>query len=386
MKLLVGPNQTLDANFAVEQTATGFAIDWESRGGSDDGPRESRNREYGPAFEALLERMAQNGMFIDLIEISSRKAIADGGDRTIVPEGFNFPIRLRGVDFGHLRVLIGRELAAYGRAPDATGGGNSTKRMTLQISWPANPHATIGELEDALYATYGDQRGDVERQVKYAPLGDYLRRQVNQDEVVLTFSQIEGMVGHLPRSASSHQFWANARDHHVSRRAQWLDNGFNAYFDASLPGVRFVRNGAEEAPTYDEDQFERRVRRAAERIRRQGGGHPPPTGNEDPGRQALVRTSYERDPKVVAWVLVQAGKTCERCKEEAPFDKDDGSPYLEVHHVRPLGEGGPDTVDNAIACCPNCHRRLHKGHDRKELRDELIGRIPRLVDYPAKLP
>nr|WP_275041241.1 HNH endonuclease signature motif containing protein [Halomonas meridiana] len=46
----------------------------------------------------------------------------------------------------------------------------------------------------------------------------------------------------------------------------------------------------------------------------------------------------------------------------APFNrKSDGSPYLEVHHRKPLAEGGDDTVANAIALCPNCHRAAHYG-------------------------
>ncbi|MFM0350878.1 HNH endonuclease [Paraburkholderia sp. RL17-347-BIC-D] len=27
----------------------------------------------------------------------------------------------------------------------------------------------------------------------------------------------------------------------------------------------------------------------------------------------------------------------------------------------PLAQGGPDTVANAIALCPNCHRERHYG-------------------------
>jgi predicted restriction endonuclease len=35
----------------------------------------------------------------------------------------------------------------------------------------------------------------------------------------------------------------------------------------------------------------------------------------------------------------------------------DGSYYAEAHHVRPLGRpyNGPDTIDNIICVCPNCH-------------------------------
>ena len=34
---------------------------------------------------------------------------------------------------------------------------------------------------------------------------------------------------------------------------------------------------------------------------------------------------------------------------------------LEVHHTKPLAEGGEDTVNNAEALCPNCHKEAHYG-------------------------
>lgn len=71
---------------------------------------------------------------------------------------------------------------------------------------------------------------------------------------------------------------------------------------------------------------------------------------------------YERNPDVVVEVLFRAGGFCEGCKVLAPFlRKANGTPYLEVHHVVPLAEGGEETVENAIALCPNCHRKSHYG-------------------------
>jgi len=71
---------------------------------------------------------------------------------------------------------------------------------------------------------------------------------------------------------------------------------------------------------------------------------------------------FLRNPDVVAAVLLRANGFCERCNREAPFVRaKDGTPYLEVHHVVQLADGGEDTVDNAIALCPNCHRELHFG-------------------------
>uniref|UniRef100_UPI003D06D395 HNH endonuclease n=1 Tax=Alcaligenes faecalis TaxID=511 RepID=UPI003D06D395 len=64
----------------------------------------------------------------------------------------------------------------------------------------------------------------------------------------------------------------------------------------------------------------------------------------------------------MAEVLERASGSCEACKEPAPFKrKSDGTPYLEVHHRIQLAHGGEDTVENAIALCPNCHRKAHFG-------------------------
>lgn len=76
----------------------------------------------------------------------------------------------------------------------------------------------------------------------------------------------------------------------------------------------------------------------------------------------IKTTAYRRNPDVIAEVLIRANGICERCDKEAPFNRaSDGTPYLEVHHIKRLADGGEDTVENAIAICPNCHRELHYG-------------------------
>lgn len=76
----------------------------------------------------------------------------------------------------------------------------------------------------------------------------------------------------------------------------------------------------------------------------------------------VVTTAYRRNPDVIVEVLRRAGDRCERCGNPAPFTRrSDGTPYLEVHHWTPLSEGGEDTVENAGALCPNCHRQVHHG-------------------------
>lgn len=71
---------------------------------------------------------------------------------------------------------------------------------------------------------------------------------------------------------------------------------------------------------------------------------------------------FIRNQIVVAERLAMADGRCEKCGSLAPFiRKSDGTPYLEVHHIKPLAEGGVDDIDNTIALCPNCHREVHLG-------------------------
>lgn len=84
--------------------------------------------------------------------------------------------------------------------------------------------------------------------------------------------------------------------------------------------------------------------------------------NPKPTKKTVKQTVFNRNQYVIAEVLNRANGVCERCKKPAPFIRDnDNSPYLEVHHKIPLAEEGDDTVENAIALCPNCHRQAHYG-------------------------
>ncbi len=81
-----------------------------------------------------------------------------------------------------------------------------------------------------------------------------------------------------------------------------------------------------------------------------------------PEARTTTVTVYERNPDVVAEALLRAAGVCELCHAPAPFIRaSDGTPYLEVHHRRRLADQGEDTLENAVACCPNCHRRAHLG-------------------------
>lgn len=150
--------------------------------------------------------------------------------------------------------------------------------------------------------------------------------------------------------------------HHRQRR-YWV-------FRADLP----------EKPTADPKELAERVERALQRIYTKKTT--PPKGQEKVSKISTSSERYVRDPEVIAWVLAEAAGVCENCGSLAPFKRPNGEPFLEVHHVRPLGEGGPDTTANAAACCPNCHRRLHFDEVKDGLRLALIASVKRLKDFP----
>lgn len=78
-------------------------------------------------------------------------------------------------------------------------------------------------------------------------------------------------------------------------------------------------------------------------------------------------------------MLNESGGICDCCNSNAPFTKEDGAHYLEVHHLIRLADGGSDTTSNAIAACPNCHRELHYGQNKLELLGSIYNKVKRLV-------
>lgn len=136
---------------------------------------------------------------------------------------------------------------------------------------------------------------------------------------------------------------------------------------------RGVQPGDPKAPTADEDTLERR----AAALQKQPL-NVPPKGIKQPKLASSSRTVFVRDPEVRAWVRKEAEGHCEGCGEPAPFLKLD-LPFLEVHHVRPLALKGSDQISNAVALCPNCHRRCHHSNDSVEFTESLYEKVGRLI-------
>ena len=152
------------------------------------------------------------------------------------------------------------------------------------------------------------------------------------------------------RITSGGEFRVSAHDaREISRLAANIPLG-SIHFqvaDADLVHVRSALNGSIDRSLRDDPGKRRQRLENAPKL----------------PRQVTVSVSiFMRNPDVVAEVLTRAEGRCEACHSQAPFiRKSDSTPYLEVHHKVTLADGGEDTVENAIALCPNCHRRKHLG-------------------------
>ena len=76
-------------------------------------------------------------------------------------------------------------------------------------------------------------------------------------------------------------------------------------------------------------------------------------------RKSHLSSYYVRSAEVVRITKKRANGICQLCGQAAPFSDDNGIPYLEAHHIEWLSRGGPDSTDNTVALCPNCHTKMH---------------------------
>jgi 5-methylcytosine-specific restriction protein A len=80
---------------------------------------------------------------------------------------------------------------------------------------------------------------------------------------------------------------------------------------------------------------------------------------KQPGYRNVTGKQYERDPFVAELARREAKGTWQLSLQQAPFKRKNGEPYLETHHIVGLSREGLDTIENTVALCPNCHRKLH---------------------------
>jgi 5-methylcytosine-specific restriction endonuclease McrA len=85
-----------------------------------------------------------------------------------------------------------------------------------------------------------------------------------------------------------------------------------------------------------------------------------------PERRTLILQVVKRNAQRARRLKRERNYTCERCEEPTLWLTRAGEPYVEVHHLIPLGENGFDDKRNLAVLCSDCHRFFHHSHEGPE--------------------
>ncbi|WP_235676730.1 HNH endonuclease [Bacillus mycoides] len=92
------------------------------------------------------------------------------------------------------------------------------------------------------------------------------------------------------------------------------------------------------------------------------------------GVRNIQSKTFDRNPYVTIYAKRWADGICQLCEKPAPFINKEGEPYLETHHIEWLSQGGPDSIENTVALCPNCHKKMHVV-DSQDDKDKLLKKV-----------
>lgn len=98
----------------------------------------------------------------------------------------------------------------------------------------------------------------------------------------------------------------------------------------------------------------------------------------------VIKTNmYIRDPYIAEFAKIRANGRCQLCNKVAPFFTKDNKPYLEAHHLQWLSKGGTDSIENVVALCPNCHRKMHEVNDEKDIEvlKKVLAKYDKMIIY-----
>lgn len=107
-----------------------------------------------------------------------------------------------------------------------------------------------------------------------------------------------------------------------------------------------------------------------------------------------ARDIYARDRNIAIQRMKLSGFTCEFDSEHNLFvSRFSKKPYLEVHHLVPLGLQGDfskplDTIHNVFCLCPLCHRAIHHAEEpfARKILSSLASKCQILDDFSLTVP
>ncbi len=141
-------------------------------------------------------------------------------------------------------------------------------------------------------------------------------------------------------------------------RLKWLINQNNPdlFPNASAPDIKALEQEFREAVRKEESKPLEQLKKEAKKK------------SSQPSAYNVSTKVYFRDPTIAAYIKKRADGYCQLCGQKAPFNDKNGEPYLESHHIDWLSKGGMDSVDNCVALCPDCHRKMHILNDTNDIK------------------
>lgn len=99
---------------------------------------------------------------------------------------------------------------------------------------------------------------------------------------------------------------------------------------------------------------------------------------KNPKQITTTTTQISRNVYIAEYAKKRANGICQLCGNPAPFNRPDGEPYLESHHIVWLSRGGSDSIGNTVALCPNCHTKMHIVDDPNDV-NKLVQNNSRII-------
>ena len=75
---------------------------------------------------------------------------------------------------------------------------------------------------------------------------------------------------------------------------------------------------------------------------------------EQHGRDSHHSKRYGRNWQAIRKAYVHTHPLCERCMKAGRY-----VPVEEVHHIKPLADGGTNDATNLVSLCHKCHAEIH---------------------------